>query len=241
MNMCACIWTVAAIPCLGVGAFACGHGAPPYRSPVPSQCVSVCVRRPSITVTAWFVFTQWCGVYLWSHGRRVGGRGKKVRWGEIETARGCDIKISSRWWMSTSATLARTTKRQLCNGRQVISRTVYSWGGVGVSGTYLWVNVCRVYDLQGNELWSRSVTEDDCAACPSWKMGLHLLRLHSFQLTVHIKHIYIRIKMELDPGKRCNMLDNVSAFSHQKMFNSDCKWVNGPKQTSKKVGLMNLN
>lgn len=130
--------------------------------------------------------------------------GKKSDGGEIETARGCDIKTSSRWWMSTSATLARTTKRQLCNGRQVISRIVYSWEGVGASGTSLWVNVCRVFDLQGNELWSRSVTEDDCAACPSWEMGLHLLRPHSFQLTVHIKHIYIRIKMELEPGKRCN-------------------------------------
>lgn len=84
------------------------------------------------------------------------------------------------------------------------------------------------------------MTEDDCAACPSWKMGLHLFRLHSFQLTVHIKHIYIRIKTKLEHGKRCNMLDNVAAFSHQ-MFNSDCKWANGPKQTSKKVGLMNLN
>lgn len=105
--------------------------------------------------------------------------GKKVRWGEIETAWGCDIKISSRWWMSTRATLERTTKRLLCNGWQVISRFV--GGGVPLCSAvrsvafwnfpvHYWV-VCSapVYDLQGNESWCRSVTEEDCASCPVWK------------------------------------------------------------------------
>lgn len=120
--------------------------------------------------------------------------------------------------MSANVTLARTTKRQLCNGRQVISRFA-GWGFLCVQlrGS-VWnfsVHECvacaaPVYNLQGNEFWSGSVTREDCAACASWTMWLHLLRPHSVQLIVRIKHIYIRIKMELETRKRFNM-HNVSA------------------------------
>lgn len=147
----------------------------------------------------------------------MGGR-EKVRWGEIETAWGCDIKISSRWWMSTRATLERTTKRLLCNGWQVISRFV--WGGgflcvqlwcLWLSGTSLFIIVSCVLPLFmiykvmscGVESWLRKTV----LSVPFKKMWLHLSKPHSFQITVHLKHIYMRVKMELLPGY--NVLDNV--------------------------------
>lgn len=92
----------------------------PRTSPAP-ECVcahvhervcaraSVCVRHLSPWQAGACLLND-VGVYLWSDGRRVGGRGKSERGGEIETAWGCDIKISSRWWMSVHTTLERSTK-----------------------------------------------------------------------------------------------------------------------------------
>lgn len=119
--VCVCIWTVGAI---SVGGFCLWARSTPYRSPVPTQCVSVCEVAIDHCDSLVRVYLMMWGLFMKSW-PTCGREGKKVRWGEIETAWGCDIKISSRWWMSTRATLARTTKRQLCNGRQVISRFVH--------------------------------------------------------------------------------------------------------------------
>lgn len=96
--MCACIWTVAAISVWGQwgGAFACGHRAPPYRSPVPeSVCECVCEEAIDHCDSLVRVYLMMWGLFMKSWLTWEGG-GEKVRWGEIETARGCDIKISSR-------------------------------------------------------------------------------------------------------------------------------------------------
>lgn len=159
----------------------------------------------------------------------MGGR-EKVRWGEIETAWGCDIKISSSWWMSTRATLERTTKRLLCNGWQVISRFV--WGVplcAAVRSAAFWnfpVHYCvvcsaPVYCLQGNESWCRSVTEEDCAFCPVWKNVASFIEAS----LIHLKHIYMTVKIELLPGY--NMLDHVLPSVISRRLIVSASWLMG--------------
>lgn len=58
---------------------------------------------------------------------------------------------------------------------------LFGWGGgplcAAVSSVAFWnfpVHYCvvcsaLVYDLQGNESWCSSVTQEDCAFCPVWK------------------------------------------------------------------------
>lgn len=161
--------------------------------------------------------------------------GKKVRWGEIETAWGCDIKISSRWWMSTRATLERTTKRLLCNGWQVISRfvgggflCVQLWG-LWLSGTSLFIIESCVLPLfmiykvmsRGVEAWPRKTV----LPVPFGKMRLRLSRPHSFQITVHLNHIYMRVKIELLPGY--NVLDHVLPSVISRCLLASASWLMG--------------
>lgn len=123
MNKCACIWTVGAISVRGLLPVGTEH--PVQITSAYSVCECVCEEghrslwQPGSCLLNDVGFIYEVMADVWE-----GGKKPKVRWGEMETARGCDIKISSRWWMSARVTLVRTAKRQLCNGRRVVSRIV---------------------------------------------------------------------------------------------------------------------